>query len=475
MLFAALREARQLARGRLKLAIASLSPAEERARAVLHACGLHSTSAEGAEGAEGAAGAEGAERSADWVGIGCANGARDKSAHLAAACAALGAQPEQLLLFDDDWRCVHAAREQGCLAQQLERARGLTDGALLRGLEQMAARRAGGGAGGAADGAAVGVADMQVENGNGTSCEGASTSGAPLTKEVMPPHIAAIQGDEKRRKAFQAYQGNDEEKKARSRDGQHAAALARLEAPTGCWLAAPLKLPRASSSLSSSSAAVAAAAAADAATAAADADAAAASRELDWDFMRLASRLFATCEWPTLEQTDDALVQLESRGDGSGGGSLRMCALAATSRQIVLTDVSIDGAGTVSGCYQKRGRAAGRLRVQDDGRWVNRESKWQQFGRDQVRTPCPHTQSLALTLTLTLTGARHPAALFGRRRAPLAAAHPLAPRARRAAARDEHGSEHARQRQHPERQSRWRRLRRRRCQLRRRRRGRGRG
>ena len=47
LLFAALREARQLARGRLKLAIASLSPAEERARAVLHACGLHSTSAEG--------------------------------------------------------------------------------------------------------------------------------------------------------------------------------------------------------------------------------------------------------------------------------------------------------------------------------------------------------------------------------------------------------------------------------------------
>ena len=74
------------------------------------------------------------------------------------------------------------------------------------------------------------------------------------SKEVMPPHIAAIQGDEKRRKAFQAYQGNDEEKKARSRDGQHAAALARLEAPTGCWLAAPLKLPRASSCLSSSNA-----------------------------------------------------------------------------------------------------------------------------------------------------------------------------------------------------------------------------
>jgi len=333
----------------------------------------------------------------------------------------------------------------------------------------MAARRAGGGVGAAADGTAAGEAAVQVENGNGTSCEGAPTSGAPLTKEVMPPHIAAIKGEEKRRKAFQAYQGNDEEKKARSRDGQHAAALARLDASPGCWLAAPLKLPRASSSLSSSSAAVAAAAAADAATAAADADAAAASRELDWDFMRLASRLFATCEWPTLEQ-------LESRGDGSGGGSLRMCALAATtSRQIVLTDVSIDGAGTVSGCYQKRGRAAGRLRVQDDGRWVNRDSKWQQFARDKVRTPYLHTQALALTLTLTPTGARHPAALFGCRRAPLAAAHPLAPRARRAATRDEHDSERARRRQHPERQSLWRRPRRRRCQPRRRRRGRGRG
>ena len=107
--------------------------------------------------------------------------------------------------------------------------------------------------------------------------------------------------------------------------------------------------------------------------------------------MQLAIRRFATCDWPTHEQSDDPLVQLESYGEGSGGGNLRMCALAAhkpmCSRQIMLTDVSIDEA-TVSGCYQKRGRGVKTLRErQEDGRWVNRESKRQQFSRDEVRTP----------------------------------------------------------------------------------------
>jgi len=153
-------------------------------------------------------------------------------------------------------------------------------------------------------------------------------------------------------------------------------------------LAVPLKLTRASNSFPSSSAADAAA------DADADAAAAAASpHELDWPFMQLAIRLFATCDWPTYEQSDGPLVQLESYGDGSGGGNLRMCALAAhkpmCSRQIMLTDVSTDGA-TVSGCYRKRGRSVKTLRErQEDGRWVNRESKRQQFRRDEVRTPYP--------------------------------------------------------------------------------------
>ena len=480
LLFEALREARHLAGGRLKLALASLSPAEERARAVLHACGLHSTSTEGVDGVEGAA---------DFVQIGHAQGADDKTAHLEAACMALGAQPEQLLLYDDSQRCVHAAREQGCVAVEIDPAQGLTADALLRGLEQMAVRRAGGVAGGAANGAAGGVAAMQIENGDGASRVDAPAGGAPLTKEVMPPHIAAIQCasctlrrsacekrcaacKEKRRKEFQAHQGKEEQKAARSRAGSKAVALANLPAPPGCWLAAPLKLTGTGSAFPSSSSA--------AVDADADTDAAAASsRELDWDFMQLATRLFATCDWPTLEQSDGPLVQLESHGDGSGGGNLRMCALAGhkpmCSREIMLTDVSIDGPGedaTVSGCYQKRGRGVKTLREfsKEDGRWVNRESKQQHFDRDEVRAiltlirilRLPRLPPSPLALTPSprpnpnrslpyLAGARHPAAFFGRRRAHLAAAHPLAPRARCLAARDDDSSGRARQR--PGRQS----------------------